>query len=156
LRQVLQRRFVQPLAFQRHQAHRLRGSIHSQHHWRQRTRRQTAQVGHGKIRNVAQGRIGIGTRLEVNLDQAHAGKRAGFAVVDVRGQREETLERVGDVGFDLLGRHAVVKRSHHNHRHIDLGKQVDRHTHDIHYADKRYHQAQHQDEVGESEGKLRH
>ena len=74
------------------------------------------------------GRVGIGARLEVDLDEADAGQRARFAVVDVGGQGEEALEGIGDVGFDLLRRHAVVERGHHHHRHVDLGKQIDRHA----------------------------
>ena len=63
---------------------------------------QAPQIGHGQIRNLGDVGVGIGAGLEINLDQAHAGHRARFHVVDAAGQREEALERVGDVRFDLL------------------------------------------------------
>ena len=118
--------------------------------------RQAAQIGHGQVGDVAQRRIRIGARLEVDLDQADAGQRARFAVVDIRAQGKESLKGVGDVGFDLLRRHAVVESRHHHHRHIDLGKQIDRHAGNVDHADQHDHQAQHDDEEGICERKLRH
>ncbi len=88
----------------------------------------TAQIGHGEVGDIAHCDVGIGARLEVDLDQAHAGERARFAVIDVGAQREEALEGVGDVGFDLLRRHAVVERGDNHHRHVDLREQVHRHA----------------------------
>ena len=41
------------------------------------------EIGHGKVGYVTQRCIWIGAWLEVNLDEAYAGQRAGFAVVDV-------------------------------------------------------------------------
>ena len=72
LRQILQVRFVQALAFQSHKADWLRRGIHAQHHRRQRSWREAAQVGHGQVGNVAQGRVWIGAWFEVDLDEAHA------------------------------------------------------------------------------------
>ena len=156
LRQILEPGFVQALALERDQADGLRGSGHAQHNGRQRARRQAAQIGHGEVGNVAQRRIGIGAGFEVDLDQAHAGERARLAVIHIGGQRKEALEGVGDVGFDLLRRHAVIERSHHHHRHIDVGKQVHRHAHHGHRSNQRHHQAQHEDEKGKTQGKLWH
>ena len=72
-------------------------------------------------------------------------------MVDVGAKGEEALKGVGDVGFDLLRRHAVVESGHHHDRHIDLGKQIHRHLNDVHRADERNHQAKHDDEKGISE-----
>ncbi len=71
--------------------------------------------------------VGIGAGLEVNLDEADAGQRARLAVIDVGGQGEEALEGVGDVGFNLLRRHAAIESGHHHHRHVDLGEKIDGH-----------------------------
>ena len=84
------------------------------------------------------------------------GQRARFAVVHVRSQSKEALERIGDVGFDLLGRHAVIKSGHDYHRHVNLGEQVDRHADHGDRADQRNDQADHQDEEGITQGELRH
>src|SRR6185437_4090832 len=77
-------------------------------------------------------------------------------MVDVAAQREESLEGVGDVGFHLLRRHARVERGYHDNRHINLGKQVHRHLHDSGDAHHGHDQAQHEDEVGIFDCKLRH
>ncbi len=106
----------------------MRRGIHAKHHRRQSAGRQSAQVGHRQVGNVAQRRVGIGAGLEVDLDEAHAGQRARFAVVDVGRESEEPLEGVGNVGFNLLRWHAVVKRRYNHHRHIDLWKEIDRHS----------------------------
>jgi hypothetical protein len=64
---------------------------------------ESPQVRHRKIRNVTQGGVGIGTWLEVDLDQAHASERTRFAVVNIRRQPKEAFKRVGDIGLNLLG-----------------------------------------------------
>ena len=156
LRQVFEAGFVQAFALERDQADRLRGRGHAQHHGRQRAGRQTAQVGHGQVGDVAQRRIGIGARLEVDLDEADAGQRARFAVVHVGGQREEALEGVGDVGFNLLRRHAVVESGHDHHGHIDRREKVHRHARHGHRSDEQHDQAEHEDEERKTQGKLRH
>ena len=89
---------------------------------------QAAQVGHGEVGDVADRDVGIGAGLEVDLDQADAGKRARFAVVDIGGQGEEALEGVGDVGLDLLRRHAVVERGDDHNGHVDLREKIDGHA----------------------------
>ena len=81
-----------------------------------------------RLATLLKRRVGVGAGLEVDLDEAHAGQRARFAVIHVGGQREEALEGVGDVGFNLLRRHAVVERGHHHHRHVDVGKQIHGHA----------------------------
>src|ERR1017187_9974652 len=48
----------------------LRRGVHAQHHWRQRPRRQAAQVGHRQVGDVAQGCVWISAWLEIDLDEA--------------------------------------------------------------------------------------
>ncbi len=127
LQVVVKLRLVQPLPLHGQQAHRQARSVHLQHHGGQRALRQAPQVGHGQIGNLRHIGIGVGARLEIDLDQAHAGQRARFHVVDAAGQREEALERVGDVRFDLLRRHAAVERGHQHHGNVDRRKHVHRH-----------------------------
>ena len=99
-----------------------------QHHRRQRARRQAPQLRHGQVGDGGDRGVGIGAGLEIDLDQAHAGQRSRLDVVDAAAQREEPLEGIRDVGFNLLRRHAVVKRRHHDNGNLDLGKQIDRHA----------------------------
>ena len=82
---------IQPLALQRDQAYRKIRRIEVEHNGRQRSRWQSAQVGHGQIRDVADGGVSICARLKVDLDEADAGHRAGFDVVDVAAERKEAL-----------------------------------------------------------------
>ena len=77
-------------------------------------------------------------------------------MIDIGGQREEPLEGVGDVGFNLLRRHAVVERGHHDDGHVDAGEQIHRHAGNVDRANQRHNQAQHEDEEWKSESKLRH
>jgi len=55
----------------------------------------------------------MGTGLS---EAAHAGSRAGFAVVDIGAQSKEAFKSVRDVGLDLFRRHAVVEGRNDNHR----------------------------------------
>ena len=72
-------------------------------------------------------RVGVGSGAEVDLDEADAGKRAGLHVVDAAGERELALEVIGDVGFDLLRRHAGVEGRDGDDRQVDGREHVDRH-----------------------------
>ena len=58
-------------------------------------------------------------------------------MIDAAAERKESLERIGDVGFDLLRRHAVVKRRDDHDRNVDLRKKIDRHARDRGHADHR-------------------
>jgi hypothetical protein len=62
-------------------------------------------------------------------------------MIDTATQRKKSLERIGDVCLNLLGRHAGVKRRDHYHWNIDVGKKVDGHASDRGYADYRDDQA---------------
>ncbi len=148
LADVVELRLVEAFAFQGDQADRQTGRVELQDDRRQRSRRQAAQLRHGKIRDRGHRGIGVGARLEVDADQAHARQRARFDVVDAAAQREEALEGIGDVGFDLFRRHAVVERGDHNDRNVDVGKKIDRHARDGRHADHRDDQANHDDEEG--------
>ena len=110
-------------------------------------RRRSAIARLAMLLNAA---FGIGARLEINLDQAYAGQRTRFAVVHVGGQRKEALKGIGDVRFNLLRRHAAVKRGHHHHRHVDFGEKVHRHARSVDHSHQANHQAQHDDEVRET------
>jgi hypothetical protein len=52
-------------------------------------------------------------------------------MVDIRAKREKPLECIRDVSFNLLWRHAVVKRGHNHHGHVDLGKKIHGHLNNI-------------------------
>ncbi len=119
LPEVAQLRLVEPLALQRDQAHRQARRVELLHDRRQRARRQPAQIGHREIRDLVDVRVGVGARLEEHLDDAHARQRPRLHVIDARAEREEPLEPAGDVGLDLLGRHAVVERRDDDLRNVD-------------------------------------
>ena len=81
-----------------------------------------------RLENCGDIGIGVGSGLEVNLDNADAEQGAGFHVVDAAGQGEEALQRIGDIGFDILRRHAGVERGDHDLGQIDRREQIDRHA----------------------------
>ena len=77
-------------------------------------------------------------------------------MLDVAAQREEALETAGDVGLDLLRRHAGVERRDHNHGNIDRREQVDRHPGQAGDADDGDDQADDDDEIGIADRKAGH
>ncbi len=153
LSQVVQLRFGQPLTLQSHQTDGHAGGIEFQHHGRQCALRQTSQVSHCQVGNLADGGIGIGSRLEINLDQAHASQRTRFDVVDVAAQSKKAFEGVGDVAFDLLWRHAAVESSDDHNRNLNLRKQINRHPRHGGHAYNNDAEAQHQNEKRIFDGK---
>ncbi len=156
LGEVFQLRFAETLAFQREQAHRQAGGVELQHHGRQGSWRKPAQVCHGEIGNVAECGVGIGAGLKINFDETDAGEGARFDVVDVAAKSEESLEGVGNVGFNLLRRHASVEGSNYDDRDVDLREQVHRHAHHGGDANHCDHQTDHDDEIRICQSKLRH
>ena len=74
------------------------------HDGRKRAGRQIANIRHRKIRDRGSRGIRIASRLEVNLDDADAGQRPRFDMLDAARKREESLQVVGDVAFNLLRR----------------------------------------------------
>ena len=147
LGQIVKLRFVEALALHRDQADRQAGGVELQHHRRQRARRQALQIGQRQVGELRDIRIGVGSRLEEDLDDADAQQRARLHVVDAAGQREEALQRIGDVGLDVLGRHAGVERGDHDLRQIDGRKQIHRHARHAGDPDHRQRQADDDDEV---------
>ena len=156
LGQVLELGFVEPLALESDKADGLGGGGETQHHGGQRSGREPAQVGHGEIGHVAERGVGIGTGLEIELDEADAGEGPRLAVVHVGGEGEEALEGIGDIRFDLLGRHAVVEGGDDDHGHVDVGEEVDGHAEQVHDAHDRDDEAQHENEIGILQRKLGH
>src|SRR5271156_1622554 len=77
-------------------------------------------------------------------------------MVDTASQGEKPFERVGDVGFNLFRGHAGIKRRHHHHRNIDVGKEVHWHACHGRYADHCDDQAQRDDEKWISNGEAGH
>ncbi len=153
---VVELRFVEPLAIDGQQANRKTRCVHLHHDRRQRAFRQAAQIGHRQIGNLRDVGIGVRARLKINFDQADAGHRTRFHVVDAAAQGKKSLERVGNVRFDLLRRHAVVKRGDQHDGNIDRRKHVHRHLHeagDAEHADKK---TNHDDEIWMSYRKSRH
>ncbi len=107
-----------------------------------------AQVSHGEIGNVGDVGVGVGARLKINLDQAHAGHRAGFHVIDAAAKGEESLEGIGDVRFDLLRGHPVVKGGDEDDGNIDGRKHVDGHLREAGDSQDTNEKADDDDEVG--------
>ena len=77
-------------------------------------------------------------------------------MVDTASQGEKTLERVSDIRFNLLRRHAGIKRRHHNHGDVDVGEQIHRHACHGRYPDHGNDQAQHDDEKRVFDGEPGH
>ena len=73
---------IQALPFQGNQAYRQIGRVKLQYDRGQRARWQPPEIRHSKIRDVADRSIAVGARLEVDLDEADAGQRTRFNMVD--------------------------------------------------------------------------
>jgi len=71
-------------------------------------------------------------------------------------QRKKPLEYSGYLAFDCLRRHTAVEGGYHDFRNIDGGKQVHRHLHGAGHANNQDYQANHNDEVGITNGEPRH
>src|ERR1019366_9424738 len=130
--------------------------IELEHHGWQSTWRQTPQIGHRKVRDIAKSGIGIAPRLEVNLDQAYARQRAGLDMVDVAAEGKKALERVGNVGLDLLRRHPRIEGRNHHYRNLDLREQIHRHPNHGGHTDHGDHQTKHDHEEWVVQSESRH
>ena len=87
-----------------------------------------AQVGH---REVAQRRCRgaqVNAGMKEHLDDADAGQRARFDVLDVAAKGEEPLEAGRDVRLHIHRRHARIKSGDDYDRDVETGKNVDRHA----------------------------
>ena len=96
-----------------------------------------ADFRHGEARDGGDGGIRIGARLKVNLNHADAGERARLHMIDAAGQREEALQVIGDVAFDLLRRHPGIERRDCDHRDVHRRKEIDRHPRHADDTDER-------------------
>src|SRR4029077_19601025 len=103
-------RFVKALAFEGNQANGQAGSVELKNDRRQGPRGKPAEIGHREVLDRAEVRISVCTGLKIDFDQADARQRARFDVIDAARKRKPALERVGDVGFDLLRWHAGIER----------------------------------------------
>ena len=156
LRQVVKLRLVQSLALHGDQADRQTGGVELQHHRRQRAGRQALQVGQRQIGELGDVGVGVGARLEIDLDDADAEQRARLHVIDAAGQREEALQRIGDIGLDIFRRHAGVERRDHHLGQIDGREQIHRHARQAGDADHGQRQADDDDEVRIANGEAWH
>jgi hypothetical protein len=86
----------------------------------------------------------------------HTEQRAGLHVIDTAGLREEALKRIGDIHFDVAGRHPVIEGRHHYFRQVDGRKQIHRHPEKTVDADNGQRQAYDHDEIGVANGKAWH
>ena len=145
-----------PLSFQSHQADGKAGGIEFQHHRRQGSWGQSLQIGQSQIRKFSDVGIRAGPGLEINPDDAHAQQRARLHVINTAGQGEETLQRVGDVSFDVLRGHAGIERGHHHFGQIDRGEQIHRHASQAGHADDHQRETDHDNEIRVAYGKARH
>ncbi len=62
-------------------------------------------------------------------------------MIHAAGQGEKPFEGIGNVRFDLLRRHAGIKRSYDDDGNVDGRKKVNRHTHEGHGANDGHHEA---------------
>ena len=154
LQVIVELRFGQALAVDGEQANRKARRVHAHHDRRKRALRKPPQVRHREIGNLRYIGVGVRARLKIDLDQADAGHRARFHVIDSAAQGEETLERVRDIGFDLLRRHAAVKGGHFDHGNIDRRKHVHRHLHEGGEPKNADEKAYHDDEIRMSQSKM--
>src|SRR5438067_9176457 len=77
-------------------------------------------------------------------------------MLDAAAQREETFEAAGDVGLDLLRRHARIERRYDHYGDVHRREHIDGHARqaaDAHYRDD---QADDDDEVRVLNGKPGH
>ena len=148
LPEITQLRLIEPLPFQRDQAHRQTRRIELEHHGRQSSRRQPPQIRHREIRNHTKIRIRVRSRLEVDLDQAHARQRSRLDVIDPAPQRKKSFEWIRDAGLDLLRRHSRIEGRYDDYWNVDRREQVHRHSHQGHRAHNRHHQTKNNNEEG--------
>jgi GTP cyclohydrolase III len=105
LRDVLQVAVGHAFAVHGHQADRQARRVGLEHHRRKGPRRQILHVGDGQIRDGGGVDIRVGVGLKVDANDAHAVERSRLDMIDAAGEREEALQVIGDVAFDLLRRH---------------------------------------------------
>src|SRR5579864_3497981 len=148
--------FIQALSFEGDQAHWQAGRVEFQDDRRQCAGRQLSQIRHRQIGDFAQVSVGVGSRLKINLDQADAGQRARFNVIDIAAQGEEPLEAAGDVSFNLFWRHPRVEGRDHHYRNVNGREKIDRHSYQNCSPNDCDHQTTNNNEVRVFDCKARH
>jgi len=118
--------------------------------------RESAQVGGGEVGDGADRGVGIGSWLEVDLDEADARQGPAFDVVDSGSEGEEALEAASDGVFDLFRRHAGIERGHDDDRDADAGEEIDGKAQQGGDANHACDEAEDDRQVGISKGELCH
>src|SRR6185437_7070979 len=101
-------------------------------------------------------RIGGCARLEKNLNDAHAGQRARLNVVYSTAQGKKSFKATGDLGLDLLRRHAVIESGYYDLRDVDGRKEIDWHARQTRHAYYQDQQANYDDQVRVADREPRH
>ena len=148
--------FVEAFAFDRHERHRQARRVEFQHHRRQSSRRQPFQVGKRQVRYLGDVRIGAGPRLKRDPYHTDAEQRTGLEVIDSAGESEEPLQRVGDVGFDILWRHSREEGGDHHLWNVNRGEKIHRHALNAQYSEQEQRETDDHDKVGIAYRKSRH
>ena len=148
--------FAQPLAFHGQQANRQAGRVEFQDYRRQRSRRQPLQVGQRQVGDLSYIGVRAGAGLKGDLDDADAEQGSGFEVVHSAGQSEKALQRIGDIGFDILRRHAREERGDHYLWNVDGREQIHRHPRYAQPSEQKQRKTNDHDEVRIANRKSRH
>src|ERR1019366_9800389 len=74
-------------------------------------------------------------------------------MVDSTGQGEKTFERIGNIGFDLLGRHSAIEGGNKNHGDIDRREHVHGHAGHAGQPEHANEQTNNNEQVRMSDGK---
>ncbi len=137
-----------PSPFRRDEADRQARRIELQHHRAAACPAADAcRFAIGEVGNRRDRRVGILPRLEIDLDEAHAGQRARLDVIDAGAEREEPFEAAGDVVLDLLRRHAREERRDDDDGNLDRRKQIHRHAREARHPDHADDEADDDDQV---------
>ena len=128
LRQIAQLRFIEPFPAHGDQTNGQARGVELQHHRRQGAGRQAPQLRQGQVGNRGDRRVRVRPGLKIHSNHARARERPRLNVLDSARQRELPFEAAGNVGFDLLRRHAVIERRDHHHGDVDVREHVHRHA----------------------------
>src|SRR5579872_6603160 len=77
-------------------------------------------------------------------------------MIDAAGEREEALQRISDIGLNILRRHARIEGRHHDFGQINGGKEVHRHLGKAGNADDEQSQTNYYDEIRIADRKAGH
>src|SRR5215469_4896024 len=150
---VVKLRLGEILAFQRDQADGKTGSVEFQYDRGQGSGRQALEIGKSQVGEFRDIGVGAGSGLEVHTNDADTEQRPRLHVIDAAGQGEETLQGIGNGGFNVLRRHSRVERGHHHFRQIDCGEQIHRHARQAGDANHHQHETDHDNEIWITDGK---